>query len=62
MPSRSCSIQLSAAVQAIICAVLTLIAGPSSTWQRAGSAGSAGTGREVAGVSAVLPDHSSYRR
>ena len=30
----------SAAVQAIICAVDTLIAGPSSTWQRAGSAGS----------------------
>ena len=55
VPSWSCSIQLSAAVQAIICAVLTLIAGPSSTWHRAGSAGSPGTGRAAAGVSAETP-------
>src|SRR5256885_9931338 len=39
----------SAAVQPIICAVDTLIAGPSSTWHRAGSAGSPGTRAAAAG-------------
>jgi hypothetical protein len=39
VPSRSCRSQVSAAVQLIIWAVLTLIAGPSWTWQRPGSAG-----------------------
>ena len=39
VPSRSCSSQLSAAVQVIIWAVVMLIAGPSWRWQRAGSAG-----------------------
>ena len=48
-------IQDSAAVQAIICAVDTLIAGPSSTWHRAGSAGSPGTRAAGRGVSAETP-------
>jgi hypothetical protein len=47
-------IQDSAAVQPSICAVVTLIAGPSWTWHRAGSAGSPGT-RTPAGVSAETP-------
>ena len=42
-PASPWVIQDSAAVQASICAVDTLIAGPSSTWHRAGSAGSPGT-------------------
>ncbi len=42
-------------MQAIIWAVVTLIAGPSSTWQRAGSAGSPGTVPAGAGVSAETP-------
>src|SRR6185369_16496827 len=49
-PAPARVIQDSAAVQAIICAVDTLIAGPSSTWHRAGSAGSPGTGGGPAGV------------
>ena len=44
-PSRSCTIQLSAAVQPSIWAVDTLIAGPSSTSHRPGSAGSPGPPR-----------------
>ena len=44
-----------AAVQAIICAVDTLMAGPSSTWHRAGSAGSPGTRAGAGGVSAETP-------
>ena len=42
-------------MQAIICAVDTLIAGPSSTWHRAGSAGSPGTRAGAGGVSAETP-------
>ena len=42
-------------MQASICAVDTLIAGPSSTWHRAGSAGSPGTRARGGGVSAETP-------
>src|SRR6185437_621304 len=53
-PASPWVVQDSAAVQPIICAVDTLTAGPSSTWHRAGSAGSPGT-RAPAGVSAETP-------
>ena len=54
-PASPCRIQDKAAVQATICAVDTLIAGPSSTWHRAGSAGSPGTRAGAGGVSAETP-------
>jgi hypothetical protein len=54
-PPRSCRIHDRTAVQQIICAVDTLSAGPSSTWHRAGWAGSPGTGSAAAGVSAETP-------
>src|SRR5579864_8175790 len=55
-PALSCSIQVQVAVQAIIWAAVGLMAGPSSTWQRAGWAGLAGwagTGGPAVGGLAV---------
>src|ERR1700721_3151259 len=49
LPALSCSIQVQVAVQAIICAVAGVIAGPSSTWQRAGSADTGGVAAGGAG-------------
>src|SRR5580693_255802 len=53
-PSWSCRIQDKVAVQASIWAVLTLTAGPSSTWRR-GSAWSSGAAGVAGGVSAETP-------
>ena len=62
LPPAPWSIQDSAAEQPSMCAVLMLIAAPSSTWHRPGSAGSPGGTGADGGVSAGAAARRRWRR